>query len=68
MNLTGFGDEYFKKSNEKSKGNQALLQGYKSVLNSKGSEESLVSMKKKKKYSYMYRGPYILNSNLIYVF
>ncbi|KAM7496989.1 hypothetical protein LguiA_021403 [Lonicera macranthoides] len=44
--LEGFGDEYFKKSNEKSKGNQALLQGYKSVLNSKSSEESLVNFAK----------------------
>ena len=47
--LTGFGGEYFPDPEDHegnlmaSKGDKALLQGYKSVLNSKNTEESLVS-------------------------
>ncbi|KAK8605013.1 hypothetical protein V6N13_082473 [Hibiscus sabdariffa] len=40
--LQGFGDEYFTKPSE-SESNKASLQGYKSILNSKQSEESLVN-------------------------
>ncbi|XWS28511.1 hypothetical protein CRYUN_Cryun25bG0075900 [Craigia yunnanensis] len=40
--LEGFGDEYFKKSGDR-ESNKASLQGYKSILNSKQSEESLAS-------------------------
>ncbi|KAE8712206.1 hypothetical protein F3Y22_tig00110260pilonHSYRG00092 [Hibiscus syriacus] len=38
----GFGDEYFTKSSER-ESNKASLQGYKSILNSKQVEESLVN-------------------------
>lgn len=47
--LTGCGGEYFPDPEDHegnlmaSKGDKALLQGYKSVLNSKDTEESLVS-------------------------
>ncbi|PPR87421.1 hypothetical protein GOBAR_AA33269 [Gossypium barbadense] len=40
--LEGFGDEYFRKSSEP-ESNKASLQAYKSILNSKQSEESLVN-------------------------
>ncbi|KAL4320114.1 hypothetical protein GQ457_18G005860 [Hibiscus cannabinus] len=40
--LQGFGDEYFTKPSER-ESNKASLQGYKSILNSKQSEESLVN-------------------------
>ncbi|XVE59651.1 hypothetical protein DITRI_Ditri05aG0063200 [Diplodiscus trichospermus] len=40
--LEGFGDEYFKISADR-ESNKASLQGYKSVLNSKQNEESLVN-------------------------
>ncbi|KAG8488646.1 hypothetical protein CXB51_016720 [Gossypium anomalum] len=40
--LEGFGDEYFRKSSEP-ESNKASLQVYKSILNSKQSEESLVN-------------------------
>ncbi|XVF19630.1 hypothetical protein REPUB_Repub11eG0127100 [Reevesia pubescens] len=40
--LEGFGDEYFKKSGDR-ESNKASLQGYKSILNSKQREESLVN-------------------------
>ncbi|MBA0819603.1 hypothetical protein Gohar_021735 [Gossypium harknessii] len=40
--LEGFGDEYFRKSSEP-ESNKASLQVYKNILNSKQSEESLVS-------------------------
>ncbi|KAK8661157.1 hypothetical protein V6N13_052056 [Hibiscus sabdariffa] len=40
--LQGFGDEYFTKPSER-ESNKASLQGYKSILNSKKSEESLVN-------------------------
>ncbi|GMI94675.1 hypothetical protein like AT1G08440 [Hibiscus trionum] len=40
--LQGFGDEYFTKSSER-ESNKASLQGFKSILNSKQSEESLVN-------------------------
>ena len=43
MTITGFGSECFKKSC-KGESNKALLQGYCSVLNSKQSEESQVSL------------------------
>lgn len=39
QNFTGFGNVYFKKS-EDGESNKAFLQGYKSVLNTKQSEES----------------------------
>ncbi|CAL5425654.1 unnamed protein product [Camellia sinensis] len=45
--LEGFGSEYFKKqSNGESKDDKALLQGYKSVLNSKSTEESWANFAK----------------------
>ncbi|KAK4492290.1 hypothetical protein RD792_003093 [Penstemon davidsonii] len=44
--LEGFGDEYFKTKNEKNQENKASLDGYKSVLNSKGIEETLVNFAK----------------------
>ncbi|XP_021278610.1 aluminum-activated malate transporter 2-like [Herrania umbratica] len=40
--LEGFGDEYFKKSGDR-ESNKASLQGYKSILNSKQTEESLAN-------------------------
>ncbi|KAI7981656.1 Aluminum-activated malate transporter 8 [Camellia lanceoleosa] len=43
--LEGFGNEYFKKqSNGESKDDKALLQGYKSGLNSKSTEESWANL------------------------
>lgn len=44
MKLTGFGNECFKKSFKGGESNKALLKGYCSVLNSKQSEESQVSL------------------------
>ncbi|KAM7502353.1 hypothetical protein LguiB_001257 [Lonicera macranthoides] len=44
--LEGFGDEYFKKPDEKSKENQTFSKGYESVLNSKSSEETLANFAK----------------------
>ncbi|KAF5930182.1 hypothetical protein HYC85_031055 [Camellia sinensis] len=45
--LEGFGSEYFKKqSNGESTDDKALLQGYKSVLNSKSTEESWANFAK----------------------
>uniref|UniRef100_A0A2K2C1K9 Aluminum-activated malate transporter n=1 Tax=Populus trichocarpa TaxID=3694 RepID=A0A2K2C1K9_POPTR len=42
--LEGFGDEYFKRTGgEESKDDKKFLEGYKSVLNSKNSEESLAN-------------------------
>ncbi|KAL3610938.1 hypothetical protein D5086_001958 [Populus alba] len=42
--LEGFGDEYFKRTGgEESKDDKKFLDGYKSVLNSKNSEESLAN-------------------------
>eukprot|EP00258_Populus_trichocarpa_P014650 XP_006369382.2 aluminum-activated malate transporter 2 [Populus trichocarpa] len=42
--LEGFGDEYFKRTGgEESKDDKKFLEGYKSVLNSKKSEESLAN-------------------------
>lgn len=45
-NLVGFGGEYFKTWEDisESKVDKAFLLGYKSVLNSKSSEESLVGL------------------------
>ncbi|KAK4409117.1 Aluminum-activated malate transporter 2 [Sesamum angolense] len=45
-NLTGFGREYFRVENDKNQENKASLDEYKSVLNSKGSEDSLVNFAK----------------------
>ena len=43
MGLTGFGDEFFKTSDSTIvEDRRASLQAYKSVLNSKGTEETLV--------------------------
>lgn len=45
-NLVGFGGEYFRTLEDiaESKHDKAFLLGYKSVLNSKSSEESLVGL------------------------
>jgi hypothetical protein len=43
VTFTGFGDEYFKRTGDaESKDDKKYLEGYKSVLNSKTGEESLV--------------------------
>ncbi|KAL0417554.1 UNVERIFIED_CONTAM: Aluminum-activated malate transporter 2 [Sesamum radiatum] len=44
--LIGFGREYFRVENDKNQENKASLDEYKSVLNSKGSEDSLVNFAK----------------------
>ena len=44
--FTGFGDEYFKmREDGDCKEDKSLLQGYKSVLNSKNNEDALVGEK-----------------------
>ncbi|KAF9665348.1 hypothetical protein SADUNF_Sadunf16G0113400 [Salix dunnii] len=44
VNFTGFGDEYFKRAGgEECKDDNEFLEGYKSVLNSNNSEESLAN-------------------------
>ena len=54
MQIAGFGDEYFG-TPEGGESNKSFLQGYKSVLNSKQAEESLV---RRKNQNYVLDLPY----------
>lgn len=42
LNIAGFGDEYFR-TTKGGESDKSVLEGYKSVLNSKQTEENLVS-------------------------
>lgn len=63
QNFSGFGGEYFKLSeHQKSNEDKSFLQEYKSVLNSKSSEETMVGrMKKKKAPCYSFSFSFFLN-------
>ncbi|KAG8371125.1 hypothetical protein BUALT_Bualt13G0054200 [Buddleja alternifolia] len=60
--LQGFGHEYFETTNDKNQENKASMDGYKTVLNSKGTEEALVNFAKwePRHSKFRYRHPWDL--------